>query len=123
MNELGKFLKILRINKNENLKKMSNKLNVSSSFLSMLENGKRKLNNDLKEKIIKEYKFNDNEIKEFEKAIILSNDEIKINLEKFNLKQKEIIIQILNSLENLDDNKIKKLNKIIKEMENIWNIK
>lgn len=118
MNELGKFLKILRINKNENLKKMSNKLNVSSSFLSMLENDKRKLNNNLKEKIIKEYKLDDNEIKEFEKAIILSNDEIKINLEKFNLKQKEIIIQILNSLENLDDNKIKKLNKIIKEMEN-----
>ena len=123
MNELGKFLKILRINRNENLKKMSNKLNISSAFLSMLENNKRKLNNNLKKKIIKEYKLDDNKIKEFEKAIILSNDEIKINLEKFNSRQKEIVIQILNSWENLDDDKIKKLNKIIKEMENKWNIK
>lgn len=39
--QLGTFLKNLRLDSGELLKEMAEKLNVSSSFLSAVENGKR----------------------------------------------------------------------------------
>jgi len=41
--ELKKFLKIIRIKNNENMEKMAKKLNISVSYLSMIENGERKV--------------------------------------------------------------------------------
>ena len=41
--ELGKFLRKLRIDKNEILLDMANKLGVSPSFLSSVEIGKRQM--------------------------------------------------------------------------------
>ena len=40
---LGKFLRKLRIDRNELLKDMAGKLDVTVSFLSSVENGKKKM--------------------------------------------------------------------------------
>lgn len=70
LTEFGKFLRKLRIDNGELLKDMSIKLNVTPSFLSMVETGRRSVPKKWEEEIEKIYSLS--------------------------LKQKEELISILN---------------------------
>lgn len=72
LTEFGKFLRKLRIDNGELLKDMAIKLNVTPSFLSMVETGKRSVPKKWKEEIEKSYSLS--------------------------LKQKEELISILNRM-------------------------
>ena len=56
---LGKYLRKLRIDKGEILKNMSDKLKVTVSFLSAVENGKKKMPSEWNQKICDLYKLDD----------------------------------------------------------------
>ena len=87
--ELKKFLKIIRIKNNENMEKMAKKLNISVSYLSMIESGERKVKGGFVKTFLKKYKLNKKEETEFEKAVLDSDLEISINLSKLNGRQKK----------------------------------
>ena len=70
LTEFGKFLRKLRVDNGELLKDMAIKLNVTPSFLSMVETGRRNIPKKLEEEIKETYSLN--------------------------LKQKEELISILN---------------------------
>ena len=55
LTELGKFLRKLRIDNGELLKDMAIKLNVTPSFLSMVETGRRSIPKKWEEEIEKIY--------------------------------------------------------------------
>ncbi|MFD0587611.1 hypothetical protein ACFQZE_06325 [Paenibacillus sp. GCM10027627] len=57
LTEFGKFVRKLRIDNDELLKHMANKLEVSSSYLSAVEIGKCNLPDEWKEVIINSYKL------------------------------------------------------------------
>ena len=63
----GKFCRKLRMERGELLYHMAQKLGASSSHLSMVEHGKRKLPTRWKQIIISEYNLSDKERIEFEK--------------------------------------------------------
>ena len=70
LTEFGKFLRKLRVDNGELLKDMAIKLNVTPSFLSMVETGRRSIPKKWEEEIEETYSLN--------------------------LKQKEELISILN---------------------------
>ena len=91
--EFGKYLRTLRINNGEMLKDMANKLDVSSAFLSAIENGKKSIPNDWYNKIINIYNLTDDESKKLKQVIDNSVISAKLNFSNNNPKNIGIALQ------------------------------
>lgn len=111
--EFGEFFKILRIKHGEVLADVASFLGASSSLVSSVEYGKRKIPDDWKEKIAKHYNLNDSEFLELVTAIENSQKEITIDLSNANDAQKKIAHQFQRSFNDLDDETIKALERTI----------
>lgn len=59
MTEFGKFLRIVRVKNEESARKMAEKLYISPSYLSSIENGSRRIPEDFIERIADVYKLSD----------------------------------------------------------------
>ena len=112
--ELGKFLRHLRIENRENLKMMAIKLEISSAFLSALENGKKSISDKLKEKLIETYQLNSEMILKLEEAISISNETVSINLTNSSMEKQKIGILFARSFNDLDESKLAKIRFILK---------
>lgn len=77
----GKFCRKLRIDRNEILKDMASKLNVTVSYLSAVENGKRSVPGEWETIISKEYDLDPEQSWELQEAIIESEKMIIFALE------------------------------------------
>lgn len=67
--KLGKFLRKIRIDYDERMYDMAQRLDVSSSFLSAIEHGKKKLPEELYDKIIFDYNLDEDEQQELKEAM------------------------------------------------------
>ena len=111
---LGKKLRILRINTGETIVEMSQKLDMSTSYLSSIENGKRKIPKNFLENLFKNYKLTKEDKEDFENSYEMSLQEAKINLSKLSNEKKELSLLYARKIEGLSDEKIK----VIKEFLN-----
>lgn len=73
LTDFGKELRKIRIDNNEFLKDMANKLGVTVSYLSAVENGKRDIPDEWLDKIINDYNLSKNEIINLKTLYILVN--------------------------------------------------
>lgn len=113
---LSIFLKRLRLDHNdERLIDMASKLNVSQSFLSAIESGKRHLNDKLVSRITEVYQLTEEEEKELILLRDLASNRINITLDNLEVEQKETIVQFLTNVKDLDDKSLEKINLIIKK--------
>lgn len=69
---LGKELMKIRVDNNESQKDMAKKLNISTSYLSSIENGLKNPPSNCCEKIIKYYDLTENQKIKLKKSFILS---------------------------------------------------
>lgn len=76
----GKELRKIRIDNNEVLKDMADKLGVTSSFLSAVEVGKKNVPNGWCTKIASEYRLSEKELESLEECAKESANSVKINL-------------------------------------------
>ena len=113
--ELGKFLRKLRIDNTEILKTMADSLGVSASFLSAVENGKKKMPAEWKETIISSYNLNENQINEFEKAIMKTEEEITIRIDRLSEERQNLAISFARKLNTMSDEDIEKIRKIFEK--------
>ena len=81
---LGKFLRKLRIDRNEILKNMADKLEVTVSFLSAVENGKKRMPSEWNTKISNLYQLTNQQKDEFSAAIGDSEQKIEVDLSNTN---------------------------------------
>lgn len=102
LTSFGKFLRILRINNGEILKDMADKLNVSVSFLSAVENGKKEVPSLWEEKIADIYNLNSTEKEELTEAILKSKKEVKISLQELDDQDKDIVLEFARKFSDLD---------------------
>ncbi len=114
----GKFLRILRMDNGEILKSMAEKLEVTSSFLSAVENGKKKIPADWTEKISKLYLLSGDKLIELQNAVSETNQCVEIGLANLNFKQRELAFSFARKLNGFDDNELQKLWNILKEDKN-----
>lgn len=86
LTEYGKFLKKLRIDNGELLKDMAQKLDVTVSYLSAVENGKREVPTKWLNIIKDEYDLGDKQYDDMKKAAYQSKKTIS-----FDLSQKDAV--------------------------------
>ena len=111
--EFGKLLRIIRINCGDSAKDMAQKLNMSPSYLSTIENGKRNIPPDMDALLIHAYKLSDKDKAKLRKAMAESSDTVKIDLTDLAEKKKQMIYEITRG--DLDEATIDQLCKIINQ--------
>lgn len=102
MNDFSKALRILRINKGEVLKDMAEKLHMTSSYLSAIECGKRKIPEDLIDRISLIYGLSEDEKVELEDAKAKAENQVAITIpfEGLNLDQQNVALKFARSFKD-----------------------
>lgn len=78
MTDFAKALRILRIERGEVLKDMADKLGITSSYLSAIECGKRKIPNDFCERVISIYGLSREDASKLRDAMAKAKDKVEI---------------------------------------------
>lgn len=110
---LGKKLRLMRIDLGELLKDMADKLNITPSYLSSIENGKRKPTRDFIDKVIITYNLTSSQKRELENAYFETIDEISIHTDNVTNEKKELGLVFARRFNSLDSEQIKGIAKIL----------
>lgn len=113
LTEFGKFSRKLRIDNDEILKTMAEKLGVTSSYLSAVEMGKRNIPNTWEERIIRVYRLNEENRIKLRKAIEYSRKVIRVNIENYDNNEKDIILMLVRRMGSLNEKEKDDLKKIL----------
>lgn len=112
---LGIFLRKLRLDVDEIMKEMAEKLEVSPSFLSAVENGKKKIPDTWYDMIVRLYDLTEDKQNELIISIEESQKSIEINLENLSKEKKRLAFSFARELENMNEQEIHKMKKIFRE--------
>lgn len=113
--ELGKYLKKLRIDKGEKMQDMAEKLNVSSSFLSSVESGKKRMPSMMMRNIIKIYTPDENDKKNFIEAAASTCDKIEIPLDSDDVQRNKLALSFAAGVAQLTDEQLNEIYKILED--------
>lgn len=114
LTSLGKFYRKLRIDNDELLKHMAERLGVSSSYLSAVESGKRDMPDSWEAQIIDLYDLSEEMILEFQYAIRTSKRKTTIDMTNFVNSDKLLVESFARKFSALDDATKKKLERLLK---------
>lgn len=114
LTEVGAFLRGIRITHGELLKTMAEKLEVSSAFLSAVENGKKKMPSQWEEKLQKLYDFSQEQVHTLQEAIIDTNHAIELNLENVTPQSRNLAISFARHFDALDEETSQKMLELLK---------
>lgn len=112
LSEFGKFSRKLRIEEGELLKDMATKLNVTPSYLSAVEVGKRAIPEKWISVLIKSYKLTSPMAKELKSIYENSLESVTMVLKEKKLEDKELIISFARNFDTLDENAKNELKQI-----------
>ena len=102
-----------KIRNGESLRTMAKKLEISPSFLSAMEVGRKTIPMDYVNKIKNVYSLNEEMYKELYESVIITNKHVDIEIEKMNEAQKETTMIFARKIENADPELIDKLRKAL----------
>ena len=111
--QLGKILRIIRINTGDSMRTMADKLELSSSYLSAIENGKRNVPKDFDVIVCKHYDLSEQEIKSLKDAVVLTSESVKVDLSELSETQKKLIFALTK--EELSEATLNQLCEIIEK--------
>lgn len=109
--EVGKVLRIVRINTGDSLRDMAAKIGMSAAYLSAIETGKRNVPENLFDSVCAKYPLSDVDKARLKEAIESSTVKMKINLTEMEEKKKKIIYSLTK--DDIDDTTLDKLCEII----------
>jgi transcriptional regulator with XRE-family HTH domain len=109
----GKFSRKLRIDHGELLKEMADKLGVTSSYLSAVENGKRNVPREWVDKITNLYSLNKEQYNELKEAVQGSQINLKIDLKGLNSEEKHIMMALAREFKELNEDDKSKIKNIL----------
>lgn len=107
--KFGKFCRKLRTDKGELLYDMATKLGVSPSFLSKVENGKKKPPIEWEEIIINEYGLSGTELEDFREAFFDAKNSESIDISRMAASDKELMLSFARQFDSIDKMAIKRL--------------
>ena len=110
--EFGKILRIIRINCGDSAKDMSEKLGISASYLSAIENGKRNVPDNLCDSLRANFKLTSEDEEKMTKALAMSLENMKLDLASLDESRKSVIYAVAK--EGLDDETIERICQVIK---------
>ncbi len=109
---LGKFLRKIRIDRDERLYDMARHLGVSSAFLSSVENGHKKASTSLINSIINVYNLDESQQERLKDALSLSEN--RIDISQFSPQKQEATLMFARKFDELTDEQIERIQKILK---------
>lgn len=109
----GIFLRKLRLDNNEVMIDMAEKLDVSISFLSAVELDKKNIPYSWFERICKLYDLNDRQKKELSEAICLSRHFLRVDLSDLSDEKRSLGFLFERKLESMSDEDVEKLNEFL----------
>ncbi len=112
--DYGKFARDLRKNRKENLNIMASKLDVSSSFLSSLESGKKLVPKDFADKMISVYSLDEIQKNRLLNAIELTNNKTIIKLNSLSPIKKNLILNLARNIDKISDEKAGEMLNLLK---------
>lgn len=92
---------------------MAEKLGVTASFLSAVENGKKKMPSPWMNKICDLYLLNEKQKEEFTTAIAETEEAIELNLSGNSIARREVAISFARSFPEMNDSQIEEIRKIL----------
>lgn len=113
LTSLGKFLRKIRIDQGEILKDMADKLGVTVSFLSAVENGKKKMPSSWSNKICVLYDLDVDQRNDFTTAIAETEDSIEMNLTGSSLGKRELAVSFARKFSDIDEGQAEAIRKIL----------
>lgn len=111
--DLGKILRIIRINTGDSMRNMAEKLKLSVSYLSAIENGKRNVPSDFEDKIVSNYTLSKKDTENLREAISKTTGIVKVNITELSDKQKKILYAL--SKDKIDNDTLEELCLILKK--------
>ena len=112
---VGKFLRKLRIDNGEILRDMAKKLEVSSAFLSAVENGRKKMPDTWPEKLKRLYLLDVQQMEKLKDAIIESGETVELNIRNASAENRQLAVSFARQFNTLDEDTTKKLFDILKK--------
>lgn len=113
MTEFGKYLRKLRIDHNEVLYDMAKKLEVSSAFLSSVENGKKSAPLNWVPQIIKIYSLTENQGIELQELADKTAKQIQIDLKNTGAERRNLALTFARRFDSIDRDQIDGMLKIL----------
>ena len=111
---IGQKLRIIRLERGEVLKDMADKLNISSAYLSAMENGKREFNKTLIEQIGELYSLSVDRLDDLYDSYYTSIRQIQIDISNQPTSKADLGLVFARKFNDLDDAQIDKILKVLK---------
>ena len=108
-NEVGRFLRKLRIDKGEILYDMANKMECSTAFISALELGKRQVTQDFRDRLCEAYHLTSEQQAEFDDAIALAKKKVVFDLQGRSQNSCEMLLAFARKVQNMNDEEASKI--------------
>lgn len=111
--KIGDYLRDLRLANSQTLKQMADTLDVSSAFLSAVENGKKKMPEKWYGVLSEKYSLSSSQFDELKTAVDESSTTIKLNLTNVNSSNRKLAITFARSFNGLSKRETNEILKIL----------
>ena len=116
ISKFGECMRTFRKERDESLRTMAKKLEISAAFLSAMEVGRKLVPVEYAKKIRDVYNLNDEEYGTIYSSIMETNERVEIEIAQMNEAQKEVSLVFARKIENADPELIEKLKKALEEV-------
>ena len=110
---LGRFLRKLRIDQGEILKDMADKLGVSVSFLSAVENGKKRMPSTWNTKLCELYQLIPEQTQAFTTAIAETEESLEMDFYGVAAGKRELAVSFARKFSDFDEGQIEAIKRIL----------
>lgn len=113
LNEYGIFIRKIRKENNDTLATFANKLNVSVTFVSALENGNKTIPVSYVDRISDIYKLSEEQKIELANAIDKSNEKISIEIANMDENRTSVSLAFARTINTASQKKLEELRKLL----------
>lgn len=113
LTKFGKELRKIRLDRDELLRDMADKLDVTVAYLSAVENGKRKVPDEWIPKIVDLYELDDDVAEKLQKFAYEERNDLKLNLSNITSEQRELAYSFARRFKNLSSSDVIEMKKIL----------
>lgn len=113
----GKILRKIRIDHDELLKDMAENLNITSAYLSAIENGKRPIPTTLVSQIKNKYGLDNIRVSELIEAEDKVRTSVSFDLSVMDTEKRQMVISLARSFEDISEEKLREIRKILENKE------
>ena len=113
----GKALRKIRLVRDETLYDMAKKLEITSSYLSAIECGKRNIPEDFIDKLQEIYNFTEEELGELKSTKEETIKEVSINIENSGFTRRILALEFARSFDDIANEDAEKLLKQLRKLQ------